>query len=194
MAFKLYADKKLQKEADIHVTFTGIGNVDAVVYFGSNNPDEYLTPATDAQIILKPVNLLKKWQPNYYYAINDIIEPTSPNGYMYRCVQAGKTTDTEPEWWVGKLPGKAGNAVFVECGQVFSPTAIKLALSRSALGSAIGGEGVKLGAKLQGGKAIPVYIRINNDTYDIDNDLGCASRGLGTNETITTTTEVEENF
>ncbi|WP_143557536.1 hypothetical protein, partial [Snodgrassella alvi] len=67
MAFMLYTDTKMQNPADTRLTFNGVGNLDVVLYFGSNQSDEVLSPETDAQIILKPVNLIKKWQPNKYY-------------------------------------------------------------------------------------------------------------------------------
>ncbi|PIT26709.1 hypothetical protein BGI37_05105 [Snodgrassella alvi] len=191
MAFMLYTDTKMQNPADTRLIFNGVGNLDVVLYFGSNQSDEVLSPETDAQIILKPVNLIKKWQPNKYYDYGNIIEPSNPNGYIYQCIGSGRTDSKEPRWWVDLGgTGKIGSAWFKVLGEAFRHTDIKISLTQAGLDSAVGGEGIELGAQLQGGRAIPVYMRVSNTTGDTRNDFTDACRGLATNSTITTTTNV----
>jgi NADH:ubiquinone oxidoreductase subunit len=40
----------------------------------------------------------KTWTPDTYYIIDDIIVPTTPNGYYYRASDFGKSGNTEPVW------------------------------------------------------------------------------------------------
>ncbi|PIT21754.1 hypothetical protein [Snodgrassella alvi] len=191
MAFMLYADEKMQKPADIRLAFNGTGILDTVLYFGSNQSDEVLKPQTDAQIILKPVDLIKKWQPNKFYYWNNIIEPSHPNGYIYRCTTQGRTGSEEPRWWIDNGgSGASGSARFTVLGEAYRHTDIKLSLTQAGLDSAVGGAGVELGAQLQGGNAIAVYMRVANKSYDLRNDFTDACRGLATNSTITITTDV----
>ncbi|NUE66980.1 hypothetical protein [Snodgrassella sp. ESL0253] len=191
MAFMLYADKKMQKPADIRLVFNGTGILDTVLYFGSNQSDEVLRSQTDAQIILRPVDLIKKWEPNKFYYWNNIIEPSRPNGYIYRCTTQGRTGSEEPRWWIDNGgSGASGSARFTVLGEAYRHTDIKLSLTQAGLDSAVGGAGVELGTQLQGGNAIPIYMRVTNKSYDLRNDFMDACRGLATNSTITTTTDV----
>ncbi len=32
------------------------------------------------------------------YSLDDVVQPTTPNGHTYRCFAAGTSSDTEPEW------------------------------------------------------------------------------------------------
>ncbi|PIT55020.1 hypothetical protein BHC59_11930 [Snodgrassella alvi] len=190
MAFMLYTDKKMRNPANTRLTFNGVGNLDVVLYFGSSQSDEVLSPETDAQIILKPVNLIKKWQPNKYYDYGNIIEPSNPNGYIYQCITPGRTGSKEPRWWVDYISGVSGSAWFKVLGEAFRHTDIKISLTQAGLDSAVGGEGIELGDQLQGGRAIPIYMRVVNKSYSLRNDFTDACRGLATNSTITTTTNV----
>lgn len=38
------------------------------------------------------------WQADTAYSEGDLIVPTTPNGYMYRCTVAGTSGSTEPSW------------------------------------------------------------------------------------------------
>lgn len=185
MAFKLYTDKKMENDAwTLSYNYNSTGSIDTLLYFGSPNPKETLTPAEDEQITLTPVNTATPWEPNQVYSINQII--VNPAGIMFRCVTGGKGSAVEPEWWqVGG--GTIGRATFMCLGPMFRHTDIKLALNKSDLDTAKGGEGIDLGKQLQGGVAIPVYIRDTNNSYEPRNDTLDACRGLELNKTITTT-------
>ena len=185
MAFKLYTDKKMENEAKtLLYNYKSTGSIDTLLYFGSPNHQETLTPAEDEQITLTPVNLATEWEPNQVYTLNQII--VSPAGMMYRCLVPAKGGQTPPTWWqIGT--GYIGNALFIHLGLVFRHTDIKLALNKSDLDTAKGGENIKLGEQLQGGVAIPVYIRDSNTSWDDRDDKTDVCRGLELNKTIITT-------
>lgn len=193
MAFKLYTDKTMRNDAwTLLYNYKSTGSVDTELYFGSPNPYEILTPVEDEQITLTPVNLADEWKPNQVYAVNQIIAPVKAGGYMYRCIKAARGSAEEPEWWQTGT-GYVGNALFMCLGLVFRYTDIKLALNKKDLDTAIGGEGIKLGKQLQGGVAIPVYIRDTNTSYDNRDDKTDACRGLELNQIITTSDSIAEN-
>ena len=74
MAFKLYTDKKMENDAwTLSYNYNSTGSIDTLLYFGSPNPKETLTPAEDEQITLTPVNTATPWEPNQVYSINQII-------------------------------------------------------------------------------------------------------------------------
>ena len=42
----------------------------------------------------------RAFTPNASVKLNEIIHPTTPNGFVYRVEQAGTLPDTEPQWWI----------------------------------------------------------------------------------------------
>ena len=50
----------------------------------------------------------RTWEPNTYYAVGDMIIPTTPNGRVYQCIIAGTSTTTEPSFpSIGYAVGQA---------------------------------------------------------------------------------------
>lgn len=185
MAFKLYTDKTMQNEAwTLLYNYRGKGSVDTLLYFGSPNPNEILTAEEGEQITLTPVNLATEWKPNQVYYIGQII--VNRSGLMYRCTKAASGGATEPAWWKVGI-GNIGKATFMYLGDMFRHTDIKLALNKKGLDTAKGGEGINLGEQLQGGVAVPIYIRDTNNSYDNRDDKTGVCRGLELNKTIITT-------
>lgn len=45
------------------------------------------------------------WQLSTSYVINDFVIPTTPNGYIYKCVTAGTSSGTEPAAWGTTVDG-----------------------------------------------------------------------------------------
>ncbi|MFP4257121.1 MAG: hypothetical protein ACLFQ9_09685 [Desulfobacterales bacterium] len=39
-----------------------------------------------------------EWESETVYAKGDIVKPTSPTGYLYRCITGGETAASEPSW------------------------------------------------------------------------------------------------
>jgi hypothetical protein len=46
------------------------------------------------------------WQSGHDYSLDDLVVPSTPNGYRYRCTQAGHSGLTEPAW-----PAAAGETI-----------------------------------------------------------------------------------
>jgi hypothetical protein len=38
------------------------------------------------------------WTASQSYLVGDVVKPTTPNGFIYECVQAGTSNTTEPTW------------------------------------------------------------------------------------------------
>jgi hypothetical protein len=41
------------------------------------------------------------WKPQTAYIVGEVVTPTTPNAHLYRCTQAGVTSDLEPAWTTG---------------------------------------------------------------------------------------------
>ena len=57
------------------------------------------------------------WQASTAYSKGDMVRPTSDNGYIYKCVQAGTSGGTEPTWGTTVLETTADNDVLWLCLQ-----------------------------------------------------------------------------
>lgn len=186
MAFTLYTDSNMTHEAasPYPIDFNGTGTNDFVLYFGSPYTHETLTPKT-GEIMLIPFSRLKAWQPEQNYSFGQIIEPPVANGYMYQCVQAGQTGKTEPVWGIAvNKQCTSGSARFTNLGAKFKAADLKLSLTQQGLETAIGGAALGLGNQLQGGKAIPVYIRVSNSDKSARSDRSDPCISIRLSETM----------
>lgn len=166
MSFTLYADEQMTREAvsPYQLDFNGTGKNEFRLYFGSPYSYETLKPKSDEQIMLIPASRLKKWQPNSGYGFGNIVEPTVANGCMYKVIGNGRTSLNEPAWSTElNSQCSSGGVIFVNIGAKFQPEDIRLSLTQSGLDKATPGAFLALGGQLQGGKAIPVFIRITNN-------------------------------
>jgi len=59
---------------------------------------EYLQIREEAKNILIEHFTPSVWQANTSYSPNALIRPTNPNGSYYRCIIAGTSGETEPDW------------------------------------------------------------------------------------------------
>ena len=57
-----------------------------------------VVPEDDVLDIVKMNMRAQVWQPNTAYKIGDKVQPTSPNGHFYKCVQSGTSDVNEPLW------------------------------------------------------------------------------------------------
>lgn len=166
MPFTLYEDEQMTREAvsPYQLNFNGTGKNEFRLYFGSPYSYETLRPKSDQQIMLIPASRLEKWQPERGYSIGDIVEPTAANGCMYQVLNNGTTSTQEPEWsTVPNARCSSGGVVFANLGAKFQLEDIRLSLTQSGLGNAAPGAFLPLGGQLQGGKAVPVFIRVTNN-------------------------------
>ena len=191
MSFSLYTDEQMTSEAvsPYQLDFNGTGKNEFRLYFGSPYSYETLRPKSDRQIMLIPASRLKKWQPDSGYGFGNIVEPTVANGCMYKVIGNGRTSSNEPAWSTEPdSQCSSGGVVFINIGAKFQPEDIRLSLTQSGLDKAEPGAFLPLGGQLQGGKAIPVFIRITNsdNTPRSDRSDPCISIRLNatTTETI----------
>lgn len=190
MSFTLYADEQMTSEAvsPYQLDFNGTGKNEFRLYFGSPYSYETLKPKSDGQIMLIPASRLEKWQPNYGYRFGNIVEPTAANGCMYQVVSNGTTSTREPEWsTVPNTRCSSGGVVFTNLGAKFQPEDIRLSLTQSGLDKAAPGAFLALGAQLQGGKAIPVFIRVTNNDSAPRSDRSDPCISIRLNATTTET-------
>jgi hypothetical protein len=191
MPFILYTDAQMTMEAvsPYQLNFNGAGKNDFQLFFGSPHPNETLKPKSDQQIMLVPASRLKKWEPNRVYSFGNIVEPVVSNGYMYQCLDNAQTGNNEPAW--GRERGSkcsSGSTIFINLGEKFQPANVQLSLTQAGLETAGAGGALELGTQLQGGRAIPIFIRVTNPSNSVRSDRSDPCISIMLNATITETT------
>lgn len=161
---------------------------DFVLYFGSTETGHTLQTSTSPgtnQITLTPANIAAEWENTTAYTLGNLIEPTTPNNFIYKCTTAGTShATTEPTWPTSIGSTVVDGTVVWTCYAHSHPiTEIKLALSSGGLPGATGGASLNLGTTLTSGvsNAIPVYIRITNTVTDINTNVGYPQLGININ-------------
>ncbi|WP_100114361.1 hypothetical protein [Snodgrassella alvi] len=191
MPFMLYTDAQMTMEANspYQLDFNGAGKNEFKLFFGSPYSNEVLKPKSDPQIMLVPASRLKKWEPNRVYSFGNIIEPIVSNGCMYQCLDNAQTGSSEPAWRAERgSKCSSGSTTFINLGAKFQPADVQLALTYAGLDTANAGAALELGTQLQGGKAIPVYIRVTNTSNSVRSDRSDPCISIRLNATITETT------
>jgi hypothetical protein len=199
LSFKLYTDSGLTTPFGgtlqlVHNTSLSDNPQDFTFYFGSTDAGKKLqansNPGVD-QITLTPTDTIPTWQTAHAYIVGDEIEPTSPNGKVYKCTTAGTShASVEPTWPTSSIGSTVadGTCVWTLLGPKHATTEIKLSLSSGTLGAATPGAALDLGTEIDGdvGNAVPVYMRITNAVTNVRNDIGHAEIGVFINEVIET--------
>ncbi len=199
LSFKLFTDAGLTSPFSGILQLTHNTNLsdnpqDFHLYFGSADDTRKLqansNPGVDT-IYLTPTDNLHDWTANTVYALGDTLEPTSPNGKVYKCTTAG-TSDmtTEPTWPTVTIGSTVvdNSVVWTLLGPKHAPTEIKLASSSGALPGATAGAAFSLGTEVDGGTSnkLDVYIRITNAVTNVRNDTGHAEISVNINTVIET--------
>lgn len=197
LTFKFYTDTGLTS------AFSGLYQIlnrsdfsdnpqDFVLYFGSAQAAGTRTlqavsnPGVD-QITLTPADIEQVWTASTSYALGALIEPTSSNGYVYKCTTAGTSSSTTQPTWptsVGSTVTDNSSIVWTCYAPAHPTTEIKLALTGgSGLSSATGGAPLNLGTSVNSGSAncIPVHIRITNTVSQVNNNTGFPQLGISIN-------------
>lgn len=197
LSFKLYTDSGLTTPLGTLKTYTHNTDLsdnpqDLTVYFGSTDSTVQLqansNPGVD-DIVLTPTDTLEDWEVATGYSLGDLIEPTTPNGLVYKCTTAGTShAATEPTWpTVGIGSTVSDNTVvWTLMGDRHELTEIKLALDSGDLGAATPGDPLNLGNTILGGvaEALPIYIRITNAVTTVRNNTPDPELALYLNEVI----------
>lgn len=53
------------------------------------------------------------WQANHAYVVGDLVSPTVPNGWTYRCIDPGTSGATEPDWDAAETDTAAGTQSYL---------------------------------------------------------------------------------
>ncbi|MFW1676461.1 hypothetical protein ACFVYJ_01585 [Pontibacter sp. JAM-7] len=197
-SFNLFTDTSLSTayggtSAFVHKTDFSDNDQDFVLYLGSPLTGRQLqansNPGTD-NITLTPTDTLTDWTVATEAAVGDLIEPSTPNDYMYICVTAGTTdASTEPTWTTTVGDQFNDNGVIWECyGKKHKTTEIKLATTSAGLDSATAGAALSLGTTISSGTAnkIEIHVRLTNAVNHVTNTTGKPNITLTFNEPIET--------
>lgn len=184
--FNLYEDDTLDTEFSgtfqfLHYTDLSDNPQDTVLYLGSIDDTVQLQATSNpgvAEITITPTYILPEWDNATAYTVGQKVEPTTPNGYVYKCTDAGTSAGSEPSW---PIPPSGFGSTVVDGGVIWelhAPrhpiTEVKLALTSGGLSSATGGAALNLGNTILGGvaEAQPIHIRITNSVTSTSNNTG----------------------
>jgi len=181
LSFKLFTDSGLTTAFGgtleiVHETDLSDNPQDFLLYFGSPETARTLqavsNPGVD-NITLTPTFILPEWVTVIVYALGDVIEPTTPNGFKYKVTTAGTSDASEPTWPTSGIGTTVvdGTVVWSLVGAVHPITEIKLATTSGGLPGATGGDPLSLGTTVSSGTGslVEVHIRVTN-TITTPND------------------------
>lgn len=180
ISYKLYDDSGLTTESSTtlqltHYTDLSDGDQDFTYYFGSTESNRVLkatsNPGVD-QITLTATYILASFTASASYSLGDIVQPTTPNGYIYEVTQAG-TASTEPTWptTLGSTV-TTGGVIFTALSEDHPTTEIKLATSEGGL--AAGGQTLDIGTSIDSGSAnaVTIWVRVTNTIDTVMSNYG----------------------
>jgi len=198
--FDLYTDSALTTAFTGNLTFTHLTDLsdnsqDTVLYLGSVDAARKLqansNPGVD-NITITPTDAIADWATATAYALNDRVEPTTPNGYVYKCTTAGTShASTEPTWpttGIGTSTVSDGTAVWTLISARHEVTEIKLATTSGGLDSATAGAAVSLGTVINGGNTNDqaIHIRVTNAVTNVADNTGKHAISLDSNALLET--------
>lgn len=199
LSFKLYTDSGLTTPFGgtlqlVHNTDLSDNPQDFVLYFGSEEDDRQLqansNPGVD-EISLTPTDTLPNWATATAKALGDLVEPSAPNGYVYKCTTAGTThASTEPTWPTVGLGSTVadGTVIWTFMGDKHTTAEITLGLTSGDLDINTPGAALDLGTTILStvAEAVEVHIRVENAVDVVRNNSGHAELGIYINEVIET--------
>lgn len=200
--FGLYTDSGLTTLFTGTLSFThytdlsdnGTASNDTVLYLGSTNSARQLeansNPGVD-NITISVNENVDAWAATTAYSLNDRIEPTTANGYVYKCTTAGTSAGSEPTWpttGIGSSTVSDGTVVWTLVTAKHEDTEVKLATTSGGLAGATAGASLSLGTTISGGSgsAQEVHIRITNAVTNVMDNTGYPGLTLTTNEVLET--------
>ena len=199
ISFKLWANEAMTTEAgsaysggrkqDVDFTASGQSR-DFVFYFGSKTAGRRLQTAAapgSNQVTIKPTDILPNRMASAAYALGALLEPATPNGYVYQVITAGTTAAAQPSYPLA-VGGEVldGTAKLRNIGAKHQVGAVKLALSAVGLANAAGGAALSLGHTINSGAAIAVHVRVGNAVSDIYDATATPILALSLNEVVET--------
>lgn len=178
-----------------HYTDLSDGTQDGVLYLGSNTAGRKIeansNPGVD-NITLTPTDGITDWATATAYSLNDRVEPTTPNGYVYECTTAGTShASTEPTWpttGIGSSTVSDGTAVWTLLSARHEITEVKLASTSGGLPGATGGAALTIGTSVTSEVAnqYEIHYRITNAVTNVADNTSYAAITLNLNTIIET--------
>lgn len=198
LTFKLYTDSGLTTEFNglyqlTHETDQSDNPQDFTLYFGSNTSGRQLeansNPGVD-DITLTPTDTLASWQASTAYTVGQMVQPTTPNTYSYRCTTAGTSHSGEPTFPTGAIGDTVADntVVWTMIGKKHATTEITLALSEVALGTNTAGAALAVATTIDAdvGNAIPIYMRIVNAVTTVKSNTSYPEIAVYINQVVET--------
>lgn len=198
LTFKLYTDSGLTTPFSglyqlTHETDLSDNPQDFTLYFGSTESSRQLqansNPGVDS-VTLTPTDTLDDWAATTAYSEGQMLEPTTPNTYVYRCTTAGTSGGSEPTWPTAAIGDTVadGTCVWTLVGKRHEITEITLALSSEALATNTPGDPLDIATTVTSGSgnAIAIYIRITNAVATVQTNTGYPNIGVYINEVVET--------
>ena len=158
--------------------------VDTVLYLGSNSVTntQLQTVASPGvnNILITPTDKIDDWEASTAYSLGDLIEPTTPNTYAYRCTTAGTSGGSEPTFPTGAIGDTVvdGGVVWTLIGKRHEVTEVTLANTAPDLDVNAPGAVLSLGTTLTSGNSYEIHIRLINAVTTIQNNTLHAHLGL----------------
>jgi len=166
---------------------------DSTLYFGSPTAARQLeansNPGVD-DIVLTPTNTLDEWVTVTAYTVGQLIEPTTPNTYVYRCTTAGTSDSGEPTFPTAAIGDTVadGTVVWTLVGKRHEITEITLALTEAALDTNNPGDPLVIGTTLTSLSAnrVDVWVRVTNAVTTVQSNTGYPNVGVFINTVVET--------
>jgi len=200
LTFKLFTDSGLTSQFNglyqlTHETDLSDNPQDNTLYLGSNTAGRQLdansNPGVD-DIVLTPTNSLDEWVLSTAYSLGKLIEPITPNTYVYECTTAGTSSGSEPTFPTSAIGDTVtdGTVVWTMVGKRHEISEITLALSSAALATNTPGDPLTVATTVTSGvaNAIPIYIRITNAVATVRSNTGYPEIAVFINTVVETET------
>lgn len=151
--------------------------------------DATSNPGVD-DIEISVIDILPVWESETEYSLGDCVQPITPNGFRYRCVQAGTSDESEPTFPVVGIGTTVedGTAIWELQAAKHETTEITLATSEEDLDMNTPGDPLVLGTTITGGtaNAAEIWIRVENDVDTVTNTGTIPDIALSINSVVET--------
>ncbi len=196
--FGLFTDPECTEEFGgfydlIHYTDNSDNPQDFTLYLGSlgsggaDTNDRKIQAVSDPgvdNITITPTYILPEWDNATAYVVGDCIEPTTPDGFRYRCTDAGTSHATTEPVWSGM--GGIGSTI-VDNGVIWTKVSAKhaiteiiLGLTEISLASNTPGVALSVGHTVESteAEAVEFWVRVVNAVNTVSNNVSTPELSL----------------